>query len=382
MSRPPGGPAVGLLGPVTLLVDGQNIPLGGRKPRIILALLAAQVGNVVSSDRLGEAAWGEAAVDRSPTTLQVHVSGLRKALGPAGSALVAVTPGYRLAVDEVTIDADEFERSVAAARGHAVEGRVEDGVGAYDDGLRWWRGRAMGDLDDVLELEGIRHRLDALRLTAIIERNDLLLALGRHDELVPDLERLVLDHPFREDFLGQLMLALYRSGRQADALRAFQEARRRLGEDLGLEPGPSVARLEQSILLHSPSIELPTASDEPGLRWIDGDGHARRHRLDPTTGNTVVGRAEEATIRLDHDPAVSRHHAVLDYEDGCWWVTDPDGSTNGSFVNGARVDGRAVLADGDVLRCGETVLLVQLDPEFGRRRRVTVGNVTISIPDA
>jgi DNA-binding SARP family transcriptional activator len=237
-----------VLGPVEVRNDGRAIPIGRGKQRTLLALLVLNAGRVVPAARLIDELWGEDPPATAATALQVYVSRLRKALG--GNAIATREPGYVVDVARDAIDLFRFERIVREAR--AAE--PERAVVLLREALALWRGPPLADVDLRREAE----RLDELRLDALEACLDLELGFGRHAELVPQLEALVREQPLRERFREQQMLALYRSGRQAEALDAYRDARRALVEELGIEPGERLQRLEQAILRHEPALGADT----------------------------------------------------------------------------------------------------------------------------
>jgi predicted ATPase/DNA-binding SARP family transcriptional activator len=244
---------VRLLGPVSVLVEGKPVALGGQKRRELVAALALEAGEVVSRDRLIDALWGEDPPDTARNTLQVYVSQVRKLL-PDG-VLETTANGYRLAVDPTTVDAFEFERLATAGRSALTIGDAAGAAETLGAALELWHGPEPADLPQAETL-----RLEELRLTALEDRIDADLALGRHGQLVGELERLVAEQPLRERLRGQLMLALYRAGRQADALAVYQRARKTLVDELGIEPGESLRKLERAILAQDPALDLPQAA--------------------------------------------------------------------------------------------------------------------------
>ena len=256
----------GVLGPLEARIEGQLLPLGGAKQRAVLAILLLHANEVVSSDRLIDELWGGSPPETAPTSLHGYVSQLRKLLEPARAAreesmlLLTRSPGYLLRVDPDQVDLVRFERLVARARSDLVDGAPDRASANLREALDLWRGPPLADLADEPFAHAETARLEELRLAALEERFDADLALGRHHELVPEIEGLIRRHPLRERLRGQLMLALYRSGRQADALEAYQQTRRFLVEQVGIEPGQALQRLERSILLQDSSLELPAES--------------------------------------------------------------------------------------------------------------------------
>lgn len=238
------------MGPVEVAHDQKKVDLGRTKPRTFLALLAAHVGTPVSVDRCVEALWGDDARGDVRHALQTYVSNLRSLLDPSRLGLIESTgDGYRLNPDLVTVDAAVFEEAVSQASG-------DDTADGLSEVLELWRGRPLGDLADKPWARDIVAHWERLHLEAMDRWITARLARGEHQGLVDELERTVAQHPFREPFWGHLMLALYRGGRQADALQAFQRARRILGEELGIEPGPDLRELEERILLQDPTLDL------------------------------------------------------------------------------------------------------------------------------
>jgi DNA-binding SARP family transcriptional activator len=230
-----------ILGPLEALDDERSLPLGGQKQRALLAILLLRAGQVVSTDRLIDDLWGEHPPRTAATSLQNFVSHLRKALG-AGT-LVTRQPGYLIDLNGSELDLHEFERLVRSARDAEPEERAR----LLREALTLWAGPPLAEFAYEPFAEGEIARLDELRLAATEDLHDAELELGRHAQLVGELERLVAAQPLRERLRGQLMLALYRSGRQAEALRAFQEARRALVDE-GIEPSPALQALHVSIL--------------------------------------------------------------------------------------------------------------------------------------
>jgi DNA-binding SARP family transcriptional activator len=245
-----------ILGPLEVLDGDEAVPLAGAKQRRLLAILLLHANAVVSTDELIESLWPEGPPESGSTALQVRVSNLRKALGPAGAALVTQSPGYVLRVAGDELDLHSFERLVEGAEG------AEPSVASAQLGeaLGLWRGRALSEFAYDNFAQAAIARLEELRLVALERRIDADLALGRHVRLVAELEELVHDHPLREAFAGQLMLALYRSGRQADALGVYRRTRERLVAELGLEPGRTLQDLEQAILRHDELLDLGRAA--------------------------------------------------------------------------------------------------------------------------
>jgi DNA-binding SARP family transcriptional activator/class 3 adenylate cyclase len=231
-----------ILGPLEVVLGSHVLPITGRKQRSLLAILLLSSNQVVSTERLVDHLWGERPPRTAVTSLQNFVAQLRKLLGPG--LLVTQSPGYTLVVSPTQVDAARFERVLAEGRGLAPELSAE----RLREALSLWRGPALADFAYEAFAETEARRLEELRLEALEARIEADLELGRHSAAVAELESLVALHPLRERLRRQLMLALYRSGRQADALEAYQQARRVLVEELGIDPSPELQQLHASIL--------------------------------------------------------------------------------------------------------------------------------------
>ena len=254
------GVDIRILGPIEARVDGEVLPLGGLRERALLALLALSPGQTISTDRLIDELWGEDLPANPSNALQASVSRLCRAVG--SDTVVTRAPGYFLDVSPEAVDAARFKALVDAAGGEtdpAVRSRL------FGEALSLWRGRAFAEFpfEEFAQREG--SALEELRLAAIEGRIAADLESGGGAELVPELEQLVAAHPLRESLRASLMLALYRAGRQAEALRAYTAARDVLGEELGIEPGPELRVLEESILMQDPSLRpaQPDATPAP-----------------------------------------------------------------------------------------------------------------------
>jgi predicted ATPase len=260
-----------ILGPLEVESAG---PLGGPQQRALLRRLLLSANRVVSVDSLIDAVWGERAPRQAREALQVYVSQLRKAVPDGAERIRWEQGGYRIALEEDELDALRFERLVAQGRSLLASGETAAAAAALEEALGLWR----GPVEVVADPEVAR--LGELRLTAVEERIDAELALGRHRELVAELEALVAEEPLRERLRRQLMLALYRSGRQADALSAYHAARRALVDELGLEPSAELRELEAAILRQDPALTVEPA-----------DLRARRRLPAPAT--PLIGRRHE-----------------------------------------------------------------------------------------
>jgi predicted ATPase/DNA-binding SARP family transcriptional activator len=230
-----------ILGPLEVLHDGRAVDLGGPRPRMLLAALLIRANEPVAADVLAQALWGDDAPATAGKALHVHVSRLRRALGPAAGRLETVPAGYRLVVEPGELDAERFQRE-------------------RDEAL--WRGPPFADLRYETALQPEIRRLEELRAATIEDRVQADLDRGEHSRLAGELAALVAEHPLRERLRGQQMLALYRAGRHADALAAYRDARAALDEQ-GLEPGPELRALEQAILTHDAALAAPPRTTVP-----------------------------------------------------------------------------------------------------------------------
>jgi DNA-binding SARP family transcriptional activator/ABC-type transport system substrate-binding protein/streptogramin lyase len=244
-----------LLGPVELVREGRVVALGGAKPRALLALLLIRRGEVVSRDALIEALWPDRPPGTAAHSLDVQISRLRKAFAPE-QLLQTRSNGYVLEIKPEQLDIVQFEHLLEGGKEANVAGRHAEALVALEAGLGLWRGAPLADLayEDFARAE--IERLEELRLVATEERVEAELAVGRHQMLVSELERLVQTHVLRERLRGQLMLALYRSGRHAEALRVYSETRKQLVAELGIEPSHELRDLEQAILRQDPALEV------------------------------------------------------------------------------------------------------------------------------
>ncbi|HEY1369676.1 MAG TPA: BTAD domain-containing putative transcriptional regulator [Gaiellaceae bacterium] len=260
-----------LLGPFEVLGPAGPLSLGGRLPRAMLADLVLHRGQVVSVDRLIEDVWSSGAPARPRRSIEVHVSQLRKAFGPDAGALVTRVPGYRLDVAADRIDASRFERLLADGHVALEDGDAGRAAATLREALALWRGPALDDFTYEPFAQEAIYSLEERRLEAVELRIAAELALGQAAGLVGELEALVSAHPQRERFRGQLMLALYCSGRQRDALAAYREGRETLLELLGLEPGPELRELEAAVLRQDETLcarPAPVPASGPKRRLV------------------------------------------------------------------------------------------------------------------
>jgi WD40 repeat protein/DNA-binding SARP family transcriptional activator len=280
-----------VLGPLEVEADDGPVVLGGQKERLLLAQLLTRPNQVVPVEALVRGLWGEHPPPTAAKTLQSHVVRLRRALEPArargaaGEVLVTREPGYLLRVAPGALDATRFEELTVAGRRALGDGSVELAGSLLREALGLWRGRAFEEFLDADFAAAEADRLAELRLVALEDCLEAELRLGRHRELVAELEGLVREQPLRERLWAQLMVALYRSGRQADALLAYQRARSILVEELGIDPGAELRRLQAAVLAQDPGLDLPAAAEATPTRELP-------EALQPV-GPPFVGRAAE-----------------------------------------------------------------------------------------
>jgi DNA-binding SARP family transcriptional activator len=294
------------------------VKLGGSKQRSLLAFLLLHPNQAMSRDRLIDELWGDPPPGTAATAVQVHVSQLRKALGR--DVIVTQTPGYLIRVRDGELDLERFERSVAEAQ----SAPPEEASVLLREALGLWRGTPLAELD-VPFAHAAGARLDEQRLGALEQRIDADLALGRHAQLVPELEALVREHPLREHPRAQLMLALYRSGRQAQALDVYRSGKQLLDEELGLEPDAELQRLEKAILNHDPSLDAPV---------VDGPNRSpvaqRRGVSSPTetlASPNSVAAIDPQRARVVGQVLVGRRPVALAIGHGSVWVANADDGT-------------------------------------------------------
>jgi predicted ATPase/DNA-binding SARP family transcriptional activator len=334
-----------LLGPFEVLAGGTPADVGGSKRQALLAMLALRQGRVVDVDGLVDGLWGEELPAAPRNALHHHIARLRAALGD--ESIVGTADGY--ALKGARVDAVRFEELLAETRAALRDGDAPAAADVVASALALWRGSALQGLIGTPWFSGEARRLETLHVDALEEDFEVRLVLGEHRELTPALRSALADNPFRERLWGQLMLALYRSGRQADALETFQEARRVLADELGLEPGPELRRLQEAILAQDPAIaavpvvrrrrgNLPAPSTsfvgrEDELREVAALLH--EHRLVTLTGPPGVGKS-----RLAVETARSLED---EFPDGIWLI---DFARAGGAADALRLLAHAVDARG------------------------------------
>jgi DNA-binding SARP family transcriptional activator len=283
-----------VLGSVGIVDADQLLPVGGEKPRRLLAVLLAHRNSVVSADRLVDALWADPP-DAAGATLQSYISRLRRfvELGD-DTSLRNRAPGYVLEVPEHHLDAGRFERKLADAE-PLLDADPYAALDALEAALAEWRGPAFAEFADAEWIRPEAIRLDELRVVTIERRIEAELRIGRHEQVVGELEALLVDHPLRERFGAQLMLALYRSGRQAESLRAANELRSRLRDEFGLEPSATIRDLEAAILAEHADLAWVAPAVSPHRDALASGRGARR--TVPAESTPLVGRERGCSSR-------------------------------------------------------------------------------------
>ncbi len=339
----------GLLGPVRAVRDGRELGLGGPKQRAVLALLLVQAGRVVSSEYLADALWRGRPPPGAAGTLRSYVSRLRSLLGPE-AVLVARGGGYAITVQAGSVDVGRFERLVEAGRDALGRGEAVAAATRFGEALTLWRGRALADVAAVepLALEGAR--LEELRLVAVEGRAEADLELGLAAEVTGELERLVAEYPVRERLWRLLVLALYRGERQADALAACRRARQMLAEELGLEPGEELRRLEEAVLRHQVPTPVPRQASHnlpvpvTGLLGRERELTALGELLGTARLVTLTGAGGAGKTRLALEVAAG---ALGRFPDGVW-LADLAGITELGLVPSLVMTALGVRQAGDM----------------------------------
>ncbi|OLF13209.1 hypothetical protein BLA60_07120 [Actinophytocola xinjiangensis] len=271
-----------LLGPLELTYDGAVCDIGGTRQRVVLAMLALNANRVTPIDQLIDAVWDTEPPTTARAQIQICISALRRILSTAGGTTKIRTraPGYLLEIAESDLDTAQFAGLVTSARAHVDAGRMSEAVATLRSALALWRGFALAGLQSELVRRGAA-QLEDERLAAIMERIRLDLTLGRHEEIVGELFALVKEHPLRERLYEFLMLALYRSGRQAEALEVCRRARATMMEELGIELGQGVRRLETAILNSDPELDIAPSNPPPAARATPAAAQAEQQFVVP-----------------------------------------------------------------------------------------------------
>ena len=359
----------GVLGPLQMIADGSDVPLGAAKQRAVLALLLINRNRAVAIDSLLDAAWRQDPPPEARASLHTYVSNLRRLLTKAGvdpaAVLVSARPGYRLNVADAECDIGRFSSELAAGMRAAASGRFEQASGHLSTALAEWRGPVLDDLRDFEFVAAFVAALGEDKLVAQTLRAEAEIACGRSRSIISELEALATEQPYREPLWAQLITAYYLTERQYDALEAYRRLKTTLAEDLGIDPGPTLGALHERILRQEPlevnqvaratakravaTLERRTkASRQSALAHLR-DGAGRRYPLRGAA--TRIGRLPDNDIVLD-DAAVSRYHAMI-VDTGTSFVITDLRSANGVHLAGNRIRGSAALADGDRIRISD-----------------------------
>jgi DNA-binding SARP family transcriptional activator len=372
--RPDPVPAldVRLLGPLELRLDGTPLPLPGGKPRALLAALLVSRNRVVPADSLADAIWDGDVPGNFLATMQVHVSALRRALRPLSDpGLLSVTtqsPGYRIVVDDALVDVGRFGRWARAGNDLLTAHRYAEAADRLRAALAEWAGPALADLRGFRFADDFAAAVEEERLVAVQGRIEADLASGMESAVIGELVTLTGQYPLREQFWIQLIIALYRSGRQADALDAARRIRGLLGDELGIDPSPALRELERKVLRQElPASAAPAASSSMQRTVAETAVVLSRARVRLPSGESLpvpsrglrLGRMDDNDLVVAGEK-VSRYHAVIGETANGFTVTDLR-STNGTHVNDERVVDSHLLHDGDRIRVGGTELVFVLD---------------------
>jgi DNA-binding SARP family transcriptional activator len=367
-----------LLGPLEAASDGHSLPLGGARRRAVLAMLALDPGAVVAAGRLIEGVWDEPP-ETAATALQGHVSQLRRVLGE--DVIVTRTPGYVLDVAPDAIDAVRCERALEEARGRLAAGDAQGAAAVLRDAEGLWRGEPLADLVDAPFALDALPALRELRVAVQEERLEAQLALGHHAAAIAPLRELVAHEPLRERLRGQLMLALYRLGRQAEALDVYEAGRRALSEELGIEPGERLRALHEAIVRQDPALgrsRAPAATSRRRRRWIVpaagaaavaaailiaiAAGDSSTQSPAPVANGLLrfdAGGGRSASAPLDGTPtsvaAANGHAWVLDADGQTVTEVDADGRRMHTFATGATPTDITASAGGLWIAQGQAV---------------------------
>ena len=373
------GLGFGVLGPLLVTAHGIRVPLGAAKQRAVLAMLVINRNRPVSVDSLIDAVWGDDPVPAARTSIQSHISTLRRLLHGAGAdpymVLASAPPGYQISIADTDCDVGRFTAEKAAGVRAAAAGQYEDASTHLHAALGEWRGPVLDDLRDFPFVDAYAAMLLEEKVAAHTARAEAEIACGRAGAVIGELEALTAEHPYREPLWAQLITAYYVTERQSDALGAYRRLKTTLADGLGIDPGPTVSALHERILRQEPVVArrstLTTHKQSVYHTASDiavGDGYPvawlrdRTGRQYPLNGaSTRIGRHSDNDIVFDDDTDVSRYHAVI-IDTGAGFVIYDSKSTNGVEVQRRRIRGSAPLADGDLIRIGSREYTFQVRP--------------------
>jgi SARP family transcriptional regulator, regulator of embCAB operon len=367
----------GVLGPLQMTADGTPVAVGTPKQRAVMAMLVINRNRAVGVDSLIHAVWGDPPPVGARATLHSYVSNLRRVISGTGAdphtVLAAAPPGYRIAVADVKCDLGRFVSAKHDGVRAAAARRFEEASRHLGVALAEWRGPVLDDLRDFNFVDPLAQALAEDKVVAQIARAEAEIACGRAYAVIGELEALIAEHLYREPLWAQLITAYYLTDRQSDALDTYHRLKTTLGEDLGIDPGPTVRELYERILRQEPldveKAAQATAADTiivlerqatvragGGAALRDADGH-----LHPLVGTaTRIGRSSDNDIVVA-DAKVSRHHAVINDTGTSFAITDL-GSANGVYVLGQRISANAGLTHGDAIRIGDHQFTFEINP--------------------
>ncbi|HTQ19239.1 BTAD domain-containing putative transcriptional regulator [Mycobacterium sp.] len=371
------GLGFGVLGPLLMTAHGVRLSLGAPKQRAVLAMLVINRNRPVSVDALIDGVWDEDPVPAARTSIQSHVSNLRRLLRTAGvdplQVLASAPPGYQLSIADTDCDVGRFRIEKNAGVAAAATGEFEDASRHFSVALGEWRGPVLDDLRGFAFVDAFAAALLEEKVAAHTARAEAEIACGRAGAVIGELEALTAEHPYREPLWAQLITAYYVTERQSDALGAYRRLKTALADGLGIDPGPTVSALHERILRQQPlvpkkkstltthklSAHQETTAPMSALSvdaWLR-DKVGRRYRL--TGATTRIGRLDDNDIVLADDEDVSRHHAVI-IDTGAGFVIYDSRSTNGVEVQNQRIRGSANLADGHRIRIGNHEFFIEM----------------------
>ena len=318
-----------ILGPLEVVREGQSLEFRGGRERALLALLVLNANRTISSERLAEDLWGDALPGGAAGSLRAYLSRVRRGLGDAGGLLVNRGSGYLLQVEPGAIDAVRFAALVAEGGWLAAEGEHQKAAATLRQALALWRGPALADVAEIPSARAEAARLEESRLAALEARLEADLACGRHAEMAGELEAVTQTHPLREPFWRMRMLVLYRAGRQAESLRTYQQLRRILGEELGIDPSPELQRLETAVLRQDPELEWRPRPAAVGAAAVSADlprgyegfvgREAELGRLDAAWAAARAGRRQ--LVLLAGEPGIGKSRLAAEFTRRCEGAT-------------------------------------------------------------
>jgi DNA-binding SARP family transcriptional activator len=373
IDSPPSTVDFRILGPLEILADGAPQPMPGGKPKGVLAVLLINRNRVVPSAAIADSIWDGNTPDTYQATLQVYISTLRRSLRAAGiesqAVLTTQAPGYRMLVDESCLDYGRFARGVATGNELLRAQKYAEASAALGAALAEWTGSALADLQGLRFANDFAAAVEEERLVALQSRIEADLRRGLDSAIVGELTALTGRHPLREPFWIQLITALYRLGRQADALDASRRIRERLGDELGIDPSPALRRLEGRILRQESLDPAPPPAPSPAMQRTVSDTAVVLSRASvllpsgksypvPSRG-LRIGRMDDNDLVIEGSK-VSRYHAVVAPLAHGFAVNDLR-STNGILVGEERVLDSHVLRDGDVIQIGGIRMTFRLE---------------------